>query len=63
MREMQSEDLRLLMGFDESISGHICLSMSQYFRVLKCVGHTTALHPTYGETVEGKGPFLFFQIH
>lgn len=47
--------LVLLMspGLDVSISGHICLSMSQKFWVLNCVGHTTALHPTCEERSRG----------
>lgn len=34
-------------GLDDSISGHICLRMSQYLWVLNCVGQTTALHWTW----------------
>lgn len=34
-------------GLAVSISGQICLSMSQYFWVLNWVGHTMALHPTW----------------
>lgn len=45
---MNSPDLhlKLLMfpGLEDSISGHICLRMSQYLWVLNCMGHTTALH-------------------
>lgn len=53
---MTHEHLGLLMfpGFDESISGQICLSMSQYLWDLKCAGHTMALHPTYEESSEAK---------